>query len=149
MKGIEQIHFKPFPIRALALEFPKCENHSIGFYSRCSKNKSPNVEKKHGKHLLDLSLFANRQILNKPSLLFQDFDLRRPLMAYWPFFPIKAEQRYARNTLYDKSFFVHRNFSCTLINEKKSCLPMSPAVIALFFTLAGIWYLGCKKILKC
>ena len=96
------------------------------------------LKKKHGKHLLDLSLFANRQILNKPSLLFQDFDLRRPLMAYWPFFPIKAEQRYARNTLYDKSLFVHRNFSCTLINEKKSCSPMSPAVIALFFTLAGI-----------
>ena len=25
---------------------------------------------------------------------------------------------------------------------------MSPAVIALFFTLAGIWYLGCKKYLN-
>lgn len=92
MKGIEQIHFKPFPIRALALEFPKCENHSIGFYSSCSKNKSPNVEHSTENQLLDLSLFANRQILNKPSLLFQDFDLRRPLMAYWPFFLLKLNK---------------------------------------------------------
>ena len=66
-------HFKPFPIRALALEFPKCENHSIGFYSRCSKNKSPNVEQSMENHL-ELPLFANQQILHKPSLLFQDFE---------------------------------------------------------------------------
>ena len=63
-------------------------------------------------------------------------------------FSIKTGQSYVKNTLYDKSFLVHRNFSCKLINEKKSYLPMSPAVIALFFTLAGIWYLGCKKYLN-
>ena len=78
-------HFKPFPIRALALEFPKCENHSIGFYSRCSKNKSPNVEQSTENHL-ELSLFVNQQILHKPSLLFQDFDLRGPLMVFLAFF---------------------------------------------------------------
>ena len=61
-------HFKPFPIRALALEFPKCENHSIGFYSSCSKNKSPNVEQSTENHLLDLSLFSDHQFFNKPSI---------------------------------------------------------------------------------
>ena len=108
-------HFKPFPIRALALEFPKCENHSIGFYSRCSKNKSPNVEQSTENHL-EFSLFVNQQISHKPSLLFQDFE---DLLWLIGLFSIKTEQRYVK-TPSMTSFFIHRNFSCKLINGKKA-----------------------------
>ena len=44
-----------FPIRALALEFPKCENHSIGFYSRCSKKNHQKCWTKHGKSIIGIA----------------------------------------------------------------------------------------------